>query len=348
MDLRTNSAYFTLQHYLIGFYNQGRGCLLRGTDWVFKSESYILVLERLKQNLVRFKVITSVTMQKKWLLGRDAEIYQRPRATCYLNFWRRRWPANSQHVPLKPENFYETKQFYIPVGSTLYKNWLPRIMEEPNWNNCEVSIHLKFRIVDMKIFQFYVFLIFNNAWAFSPIYSTFFKENRDVTKYCAQGVGMTIKTDFKPLWRQIYLISHSMFSAQVSVKCNADLQKSAVKTCMWHGGGWLEIWYDRRQRHKGITTEGSRPNTTALRSTPSSSRYEPDATSPIWPRPLQTARDGTDDELEWPGVHKIWGSSGAVLVTKEKAELCCNERYCWQNKYRLSEWHVIRCSAPRV
>jgi len=51
---------------------------------VFKSDSYIFVLKRLKQNLVRFKVITLVTKKRKkerkktWLLGRDAEINHRP------------------------------------------------------------------------------------------------------------------------------------------------------------------------------------------------------------------------------------------------------------------------------
>jgi hypothetical protein len=38
VDLRTNSDYFSLQHYLTGFYNRGR-CLLCGTNWVFKLNS---------------------------------------------------------------------------------------------------------------------------------------------------------------------------------------------------------------------------------------------------------------------------------------------------------------------
>jgi hypothetical protein len=32
VDLRTNSDYFTVQHWLVGFYNWDGGCLLRGTD----------------------------------------------------------------------------------------------------------------------------------------------------------------------------------------------------------------------------------------------------------------------------------------------------------------------------
>jgi len=35
VDLRTNSYYFPIQHYLTGFYNRDGVCLLRGTDWIF-------------------------------------------------------------------------------------------------------------------------------------------------------------------------------------------------------------------------------------------------------------------------------------------------------------------------
>ena len=35
VDLRTNSDYFPIQHYLTGFYNRDGVCLLRGTDWIF-------------------------------------------------------------------------------------------------------------------------------------------------------------------------------------------------------------------------------------------------------------------------------------------------------------------------
>jgi len=47
MDLRTNSDYFSIQRYNIGLYNRGRECLLRGTDWVFKSNRYSFVLKGL-------------------------------------------------------------------------------------------------------------------------------------------------------------------------------------------------------------------------------------------------------------------------------------------------------------
>jgi hypothetical protein len=45
VHLRTNIDYLLIKHYLIGFYNRGRVCLLRGTDWVFKSDGYIFVLK---------------------------------------------------------------------------------------------------------------------------------------------------------------------------------------------------------------------------------------------------------------------------------------------------------------
>jgi len=47
MDLRTNSDYFSIQYYFIGFYNRGRECLLRGTNWVFKCDRSSCVLKRL-------------------------------------------------------------------------------------------------------------------------------------------------------------------------------------------------------------------------------------------------------------------------------------------------------------
>jgi hypothetical protein len=34
VDLRTNSDYFPMQHYLTGFYNRDGVCLLRGKDYV--------------------------------------------------------------------------------------------------------------------------------------------------------------------------------------------------------------------------------------------------------------------------------------------------------------------------
>jgi len=39
--LRTNSDLCHLQHKLIGFYNRDEKCLQRGTDWGFKSDSFV-------------------------------------------------------------------------------------------------------------------------------------------------------------------------------------------------------------------------------------------------------------------------------------------------------------------
>jgi len=46
VDLRTNSDYFTVQHWLVGFYNWDGVCLLRGTFYILRSAHtvYLCVL----------------------------------------------------------------------------------------------------------------------------------------------------------------------------------------------------------------------------------------------------------------------------------------------------------------
>jgi len=46
VDLRTNSDYFTVQHWLVGFYNRDGVCLLRGTFYILRSAHtvYLCVL----------------------------------------------------------------------------------------------------------------------------------------------------------------------------------------------------------------------------------------------------------------------------------------------------------------
>ena len=46
VDLRTNSDYFAVQHWLVGFYNWDRVCLLRGTFYILRSAHtvYLCVL----------------------------------------------------------------------------------------------------------------------------------------------------------------------------------------------------------------------------------------------------------------------------------------------------------------
>ena len=43
VDLRTNSDYFTLQHWLVGFYNWDGVCLLRGTFYILRSAHTVYV-----------------------------------------------------------------------------------------------------------------------------------------------------------------------------------------------------------------------------------------------------------------------------------------------------------------
>ena len=44
VDLRTNSDYFTVQHWLVGFYNRDAACSLSGTDWICKYNSVQAVI----------------------------------------------------------------------------------------------------------------------------------------------------------------------------------------------------------------------------------------------------------------------------------------------------------------
>ena len=56
VDLRTNSDYFPIQHWLTGFYNREGVCLLRGTDWIFKYNSVILGFKVPSHNIISGKV----------------------------------------------------------------------------------------------------------------------------------------------------------------------------------------------------------------------------------------------------------------------------------------------------
>jgi len=53
VDLRTNTHYFPIQHKLTGMYNRDGVCLLRGTDWVFKSDRYRFVITGLRQEYMK-------------------------------------------------------------------------------------------------------------------------------------------------------------------------------------------------------------------------------------------------------------------------------------------------------
>jgi len=53
IHLKTNSYFYPMQQELIGFYNRDVKCLLRGTDWVFKSSSLRFVFKGLMCDLVQ-------------------------------------------------------------------------------------------------------------------------------------------------------------------------------------------------------------------------------------------------------------------------------------------------------
>ena len=57
-NIRTNSDFCFIHHYLIGFYNRGGKCLLRGTDWS-------LIYSRLRLVFKRLDKTTEVFWKKK-------------------------------------------------------------------------------------------------------------------------------------------------------------------------------------------------------------------------------------------------------------------------------------------
>jgi hypothetical protein len=76
VDLRTNSDYFPIQHYITGFYNRDGVCLLCGTDWVFKHNSRCLINRRCV-----FIVRYELSLQILFILTRV--LYSSPRCTNY-------------------------------------------------------------------------------------------------------------------------------------------------------------------------------------------------------------------------------------------------------------------------
>ena len=48
-DIRTDSEFCFIQHWLIGFYNRGGKCLLRGTDWFLIQSRLRFIFKRLKK-----------------------------------------------------------------------------------------------------------------------------------------------------------------------------------------------------------------------------------------------------------------------------------------------------------
>ena len=64
VDLRTNSDYFTVQHWLVGFYNWDGMCLLRGTFYILRS-AHTAVFMCGSENIQRLFHCTALT---DWLV----------------------------------------------------------------------------------------------------------------------------------------------------------------------------------------------------------------------------------------------------------------------------------------
>ena len=63
MDFRRNNGYLSIQHQHISFYNRGRKCLLRGTDWTFKSHRFVLEeLNLISESSVEFTVPRAILL----------------------------------------------------------------------------------------------------------------------------------------------------------------------------------------------------------------------------------------------------------------------------------------------
>ena len=85
--LRTNSDLYHLQHKLFGFYNRDEKCLQRGTDWVFKYSSLLLICFQKDANLhISFISGKLLHMFRAAYIGQTSRnLKQRYREhTCYI------------------------------------------------------------------------------------------------------------------------------------------------------------------------------------------------------------------------------------------------------------------------
>ena len=74
IDLRTNSDYFSMSNSLMSFYNRGRQCLLRGTDWVFKSDRYNFVLNMFRRLTKKYLVVIALLLGQNVLIIKNTKL----------------------------------------------------------------------------------------------------------------------------------------------------------------------------------------------------------------------------------------------------------------------------------
>ena len=87
-DLRTNSCYFLIHHWLIGFCNRDGECLLRGTDWVFIHRPLLrynlwLFFYSRTMHLDIIKVFYLPTDAQENYFKRNIKIYVKNAPTCF-------------------------------------------------------------------------------------------------------------------------------------------------------------------------------------------------------------------------------------------------------------------------
>jgi len=79
---RKQRWFFSIQHYLIGFYNRGREWLLRGSNWLFKSDRYSFVLKGCNTPVLRYTVFP-LRFSNHWFL-QVSHFYYACYTLCYL------------------------------------------------------------------------------------------------------------------------------------------------------------------------------------------------------------------------------------------------------------------------
>jgi len=120
VDLRTNSDYFTVQHWLAGFYNWDGECLLRGTLYILRSAHtvYLCVLCR-SENKQRLFHCTALT---DWLvfITETHCVYCAVRAGCL---------SKTDHVPfVKCSTHGQARTHIMCSFCALFKKNVTRFM----------------------------------------------------------------------------------------------------------------------------------------------------------------------------------------------------------------------------
>jgi len=115
VDLRTNSDYFPIQHWLTGLYNWDGVCLLRGTDWVFIYNSTFCPYSVFMCFVWIWEQTAIISLYNiNWLvcITETECVYCAVRTECYISF---RW-TSGRHV-MRPSRHTLSR----PLALQLYR-----------------------------------------------------------------------------------------------------------------------------------------------------------------------------------------------------------------------------------